>query len=108
MVANHALAKSIQDAAWTQFADLIACKAAWAGRRYVAVDPAYTSQDCSGCGHRNTALTLADRIYTCTNPRCGLILDRDRNAALNILARGRQLVQALGRQCLPSGEKPPA
>jgi len=57
-------------------------------------DPAYTSRDCSGCGHRNAELTLADRTYTC--PRCGLIRDRDRNAALNILARGRQLVKALG------------
>ena len=92
--ANHALAKSIHDAAWTQFAALLACKAAWAGRRYVAVDPAYTSQDCSGCGQRNPDLTLADRIYHC--PRdCGLVLDRDRNAARNILARGKALV-ALG------------
>jgi putative transposase len=94
MMATHQLAKSITDAAWTQFAALIACKAAWASRRYVAVNPAYTSQDCSGCGHRNAALTLTDRTYSC--PRCGLVIDRDRNAALNILARGRQLVTALG------------
>jgi len=96
LMANHALAKSIHDAAWTQFANLIACKAAWAGRQYAAVNPAYTSQDCSSCGHRNPDLTLADRIYTCTNPRCLLILDRDRNAALNILARGRKTIKALG------------
>jgi putative transposase len=94
MMANHRLAKSIHDAAWTQFASLIACKAAWAGRRYVAVNPAYTSQECSSCGHRNADLTLADRTYTCA--RCGLVLDRDRNAAHNILARGRQLIKALG------------
>jgi putative transposase len=93
MMANHRLAKSIQDAAWTLFAALLACKAAWAGRQVVAVNPAYTSQDCSGCGHRNTDLTLVDRIYTCV--RCGLVLDRDRNAAWNILARGRQMI-ALG------------
>jgi len=91
LMANHALAKSIHDAAWTQFAALLACKAAWAGRRYVAADPAYTSQDCSACGHRNTDLTLADRTYRC--PRCGLSLDRDRNAARNILARGLQAVK---------------
>jgi putative transposase len=100
MMANHTLAKSIHDAAWTQFAALLACKAAWAGRRMVAVDPAYTSQDCSGCAYRTTDLTLADRIYTCAH--CGLVMDRDRNAAWNILARGKTLV-ALGRQCLPSG-----
>ena len=56
MVHNHCLAKSIHDAAWSQFADLLSYKAAWAGRRYVAVNPAYTSQDCSQCGHRKTAL----------------------------------------------------
>jgi putative transposase len=99
MVRNHALAKSIQDAAWTQFADFLACKAAWASRRYVAVNPARTSQDCSRCGWRNPDLTLADRVFHCLNPArpdCRLVLDRDRNAALNILARGRQAVTALG------------
>ena len=74
MVHNHCLAKSIHDAAWSQFADLLSYKAAWAGRSYVAVNPAYTSQDCSQCGHRK-ALSLADRTYTC--PCCGLVLDRD-------------------------------
>jgi putative transposase len=91
MMANHRLAKSIADAAWTQFAALIACKAAWAGRQYVAVNPAYTSRDCSGCGHRKADLSLSDRTYCCA--RCGMALDRDRNAARNILARGRQAVQ---------------
>jgi putative transposase len=107
MMANHQLAKSIHDAAWRQFATLLACKAAWAGRRMVAVNPAYTSQDCSGCGHRKVDLTLADRTYTCSH--CGLVMDRDRNAARNILARGKAVMAgvasevALGRQCLPSG-----
>ncbi len=86
MVHNHCLAKSIHDAAWGQFAELIACKAAWAGRRYVAVNPAYTSQDCSSCHHRKSDLSLADRIYHCDC--CGLVIDRDLNAALNILAVG--------------------
>ena len=87
MMHNHCLAKSIADAAWTQFAAFLSHKAAWAGRRFVAVNPAYTSQDCSGCGHRQP-LTLADRTYHC--PCCGLILDRDLNAAQNILRLGRQ------------------
>src|SRR5690348_4787975 len=91
MMHNHCLAKSIHDAAWSQFTDLLSYKAAWAGRRYVAVNPAYTSQDCSRCGHRQ-ALSLADRTYTC--PCCGVVLDRDLNASLNILA--------LGQQCLAS------
>ncbi len=88
MTHNHCLAKSIQDAAWSQFAALIAYKAAWAGRQYVAVNPAYTSQDCSQCGHRKTALTLADRTYTCSC--CGVAVDRDVNASLNILRLGQQ------------------
>jgi putative transposase len=86
MMHTHCLAKSIADAAWTQFAATLSHKAAWAGRRFVAVNPAYTSQDCSGCGHRQT-LSLADRIYAC--PCCGLILDRDLNAARNILSVGQ-------------------
>ena len=80
------LAKSIHDAAWSQFASLLSSKAAWAGRRYVAVSPAYTSQDCSGCGHRQP-LILSDRTYIC--PCCGVVLDRDLNAARNILSVGQ-------------------
>jgi putative transposase len=92
MAHNHCLAKSIHDVAWSQFANLLAYKAAWAGRRFVAVNPAYTSQDCSQCGHRKTDLTLADRTYICLC--CGVVLDRDRNASLNILA--------VGQHCLAS------
>ncbi|HKB47007.1 MAG TPA: transposase, partial [Ktedonobacterales bacterium] len=91
MVHNHCLAKSIQDAAWSQFTALIAYKAAWAGRQYVAVNPAYSSQDCSQCGHRQT-LSLSDRTYIC--PCCGVVLDRDYNASLNILRLGQQSLAA--------------
>jgi putative transposase len=98
MVHNHCLAKSIHDAAWTQFAAFLAHKAAWAGRRFVAVNPAYTSQDCSGCGHRQT-LSLSDRTYTC--PCCGLVLDRDLNAARNILRLAKEQL-GLGQQSLAS------
>jgi putative transposase len=92
MVHNHCLAKSIHDVAWSQFTSLLSYKAVWAGRKYVAVNPAYTSQDCSRCGHRKTDLTLADRTYTCSC--CGVVLDRDFNASLNILA--------VGQHCLAS------
>jgi putative transposase len=90
MVHHHCLAKSIQDAAWSQFTAHLAYKAAYAGRQYVAVNPAYTSQDCSQCGHRQKK-TLAERVHQCIC--CGLTLDRDHNAALNILSLG---LQALG------------
>jgi putative transposase len=98
MVQNRRLAKSIADAAWSQFADLIACKAAWADRRFVAVNPTYTSQDCSRCGQRKTDLKLSDRVYQCFS--CGFVIDRDRNAARNILA--------LGLQCLGLSLEAPA
>jgi len=85
LVHNHCLAKSISDAAWAEFSSFLSYKAAWAGRTFVAVNPAYTSQDCHVCGHRQK-MPLAERVYNC--PCCGLSCDRDHNAALNILARG--------------------
>lgn len=92
MVHNRCLAKSISDAAWTQFTSLLSYKAEWAGRVFLKVNPAYTSQDCSNCGHRKK-LSLSERTYSCAC--CGLVMDRDRNAAKNILALGRQcLAQA--------------
>jgi len=91
MVRNHCLAKSISDAAWRQFTDYLMYKAENAGRQMVKVNPAYTSQDCSRCHHRQK-LTLADRVYRC--PCCGLELDRDHNASLNIVGIG---LDTLGR-----------
>jgi len=87
MVHNHCLAKSISDAAWSGFFQLLAIKAEWAGRKFVAVNPAYTSQTCSACGHRQKML-LSERIFKCSC--CDLVIDRDYNAALNILGLGRQ------------------
>lgn len=89
MVHNHCLAKSILDASWSQFFTYLSYKAEWAGRKVVAVNPAYTSQTCSSCGHRQK-LTLATKEYIC--PCCGLVIDRDQNAALNILALGLQCI----------------
>ena len=78
------LNKSIQDAGWYSFRSILACKAAWAGKRVEAVPSAfsaYTSQDCSGCGAR-IQKSLSVRTHVCTN--CGLIMDRDENAARTI------------------------
>ena len=85
MAKNHCLAKSIGDASWTMFRTILAHKAASAGRRYAEVSPAYTSQDCSGCGLR-AKKKLSERWHFC--PVCGTSLDRDHNAAKNILAVG--------------------
>jgi putative transposase len=67
---------------------ILACKAACAGKRVKAVPPAYTTQECSGCGAR-IAKSLRVRTHVC--PTCGLVLDRDENAAKTILWRGQCL-----------------
>jgi len=92
MVHNHCLAKSISDVAWGQFFNYLSYKAESAGRKLVKVNPAYTSQTCSGCGHR-VPKSLDTRVHSC--PCCGLSIDRDLNASRNILALG---LQSLGIQ----------
>jgi putative transposase len=77
---------SINDAGWNAFRIILACKAEWAGKRVQAIPPAYTSQDCSGCGER-VRKSLSVRTHVC--PHCGLVLDRDENAAVNILRAGQ-------------------
>jgi putative transposase len=88
MIKNHRLAKSIQDAGWSAFLIILAYKAACAGRRVVAVDPAFTSQHCSGCGVM-VAKGLSVRWHAC--PDCGTSLHRDHNAARNIERAGQAL-----------------
>jgi putative transposase len=90
------LNKSINDAGWSQFLTILACKAAYAGKRVKAVPPAYTSQDCSGCGER-VPKSLSVRTHSC--PACGLVLDRDTNAALNILWAGQAREASGGSSC---------
>ena len=82
------LNKSLHDAGWGHFLRILACKAVWAGKRVEAVNPAFTTQDCSSCGER-ISKSLSVRTHVCTN--CGLILDRDENAARNIQWRGQRL-----------------
>jgi putative transposase len=83
MIRNHYLAKSIADAAWNQLARYTRYKAASADRTYLEVDPRGTSQRCSGVVKK----ALSVRVHQC--PYCGLEIDRDLNAALNILAAPR-------------------
>jgi putative transposase len=89
LVRNRHLAKSIHDAGWAQFRTILEAKAACAGRRVIAVPPAYTSQDCSGCGTRGFPKSLSVRTHVCAS--CGLVLDRDENAARNIQWAGQAL-----------------
>jgi putative transposase len=88
MVKNHHLAKSITDAGWGAFLTILTYKAACAGRRIIAVNPAYTSQWCSGCGEL-VYKGLSVRWHVC--PQCGTSLHRDHNAAKNIERLGRSL-----------------
>ena len=82
------LAKSILDAGWGYLVQRLTHKAASAGRVVVLVDPRYTSKTCSGCGRVFEGLTLKDRWVDC---HCGVSLDRDHNAAINVFNRGGQL-----------------
>ncbi len=89
MVRNHHLAKSIADAGWHGLVQFVTNKAESAGRQVVRVDPRHTSQICSTC----TIIvkkTLAERVHRC--PHCGTTLDRDVNAAINILMRAMRQV----------------
>lgn len=89
MLHNRCLSKSISDAAWSLFFNCLFYKAANAGRVMVRINPAYTSQTCSSCGHRQK-LSLSERVYKC--PCCNLEICRDLNASLNILRLGLQSV----------------
>jgi putative transposase len=93
LVRNRHLAKSSSDAGWAAFRTILDAKAACAGRQVVAVPAQYTSQDCSGvlpdgsrCPQR-VAKSLSVRTHVC--PSCGLVRDRDENAALNIRRAGQ-------------------
>jgi putative transposase len=105
MVRNRHLAKSISDAGWAAFRTILTSTAAYAGKWVIAEPAQYTSQDCSGvlpdgsrCPQR-VAKSLSVRTHVC--PCCGLVLDRDENAALNILRAG-QARQALTWAAGPS------
>ena len=93
MVKNHFLAKSILDASWNQLIDYTTYKAAEAGKIVELVNPIGTSQECSGCC-ATVPKTLAVRVHEC--PHCGLVMDRDENAARNILMRSKYVAQGLG------------
>lgn len=84
MVKNHCLAKSINDASWYQFRCWVEYFAKVFRKATVAVNPSYTSQECSNCGVI-VKKSLSTRTHVC---KCGCVMDRDHNAARNILASG--------------------
>jgi putative transposase len=87
MQKNRCLSKSISDAGWSEFVRQLEYKAHWYGRELIGIDKWYpSSKRCSGCGHTAKAMPLKVREWTC--PECGIIHDRDINAARNVLAAG--------------------
>jgi putative transposase len=91
MVKNHNPAKAIMDAAWGQLRTLTAYKAERNGGRVILVNPSGTSQECSRC-QTVVPKNLSVRMHLCS--KCGLVLDRDVNAAKNVLQRGLEQARA--------------
>jgi len=98
MVKNHCLAKAIHDAGWYQFRLWLEYFGKKYGKATVAVPPAYTSQECSDCGVI-VKKSLSTRTHAC---KCGCRLQRDHNAAINILSRGIATVGHTGSWLLDS------
>jgi putative transposase len=99
MVKNHKLAKHISDASWNKLIQMTSYKAEYAGCEVVLVDPRNTSQNCSACG-KKVSKTLRERTHIC--PHCGLVMDRDLNASINIKNRaGTAQIDACGECVRP-------
>ena len=91
MLKNHKLAKSIQELSINRFKNMLTYKVAWYGREIIEIDRFYPSSKlCSNCGYENNNLTLKDRSWKC--PKCGVIHDRDYNAAINIKKEGERIL----------------
>jgi putative transposase len=99
MVKNHCLAKAISDVGWSEFVRQLEYKSQWYGRTLVKIDQWYpSSKTCSDCKHVLDSLPLDIREWVC--PECGVVHDRDTNAARNILAEGLS-VKACGGSVRP-------
>jgi putative transposase len=98
LAANRRLARAIADAAWAEFGRQLSYKAAWLGAELVVCDRWFpSSKTCSRCGRLKEHMTLAERVLRCDG--CGLVIDRDRNAAANLAAWAeRHHAQAPDRQ----------
>ncbi len=91
MLQNNKLSKAIADASFAEIRRQLEYKAAWSGTEVLVVDKFFASSKiCSSCGCKNTQLTLADRTFVCQN--CGLEIDRDLSAALNLRRAGLEYV----------------
>ncbi|MEY3183159.1 MAG: hypothetical protein RLZ35_1144 [Pseudomonadota bacterium] len=83
LLKNRKLSRAISDCGWSEFIRQLQYKSAWVGKNIIKIDRwAPSSKQCSGCGHRKKTLLLSERLYNCEH--CGLSIDRDLNAAINI------------------------
>jgi putative transposase len=97
MIKNHCLAKSIADASWSTFTSMLEYKARWNGKTVVRLDTYYPSSKlCSDCGWKKKDLKLSDREWVCEG--CGVVHDRDVNAARNIQTQGWYLLEKTNLQ----------
>ncbi len=104
MVKNHTLAKAIADVGWSEFVSQLDYKARWYGRSLVKIDRWYpSSKRCFECGHILDSLPLDTRQWTCS--ACGVVHDRDINAARNIHAVGLTVLEACGEAVRPGRAK---
>lgn len=105
MVKNHSLAKSISDSGWAEFVRQLEYKGQWYGCEIVKVDRWFpSSKTCGDCGAVNSALQLSDRKWICEE--CGIVHDRDLNAAQNILKESRARTARIdGRGDMSSGSR---
>ena len=102
MVRNHALARAISDAGWSDLRAMLEYKCDWYGRELVVIDRFYpSSKTCSACGHLVAKMPLSVREWSCAN--CGTRHDRDVNAAINIRAAGLAVL-ACGGSVRPKRE----
>ncbi len=93
MARSKRFSKKLHEQRWGHNDRMVEHKAGKAGVPFVMVNPVYTSTDCSACGHRQS-MPLKVRVYEC--PKCGLVMCRDRNAAINISVRGMETLGSGG------------
>jgi putative transposase len=103
MTRSRRLARAISDQGFGQARRMLACKTSWNGGRLILAGRWYpSSKTCSGCGAVKAKLPLSERAYACT--ACGLVIDRDANAAVNLLqlaASGAESLNACGGTVRP-------